>query len=426
MIVVGSLSGVMKWLGLYARNAPRNRCDAGAMELSAKIVDARCLPANRSLCGQEKGDNCRLSIIGGLFMTIFMRFLPGVFALLLVFPGAAEASGLAECRALADEGERLSCYDRLADGLRDSVPTVQPSPMMAPAGKADSGGSGSETMLASETAAKDHESLLGKAWELDPGQRGHGLRIRPYKPVYLLPLFRASSLNRRPSSPSEDHTVSDPLDLSANEAKLQFSLKTKIVEDVFGDNGDLWFGYTQSSRWQVYNGSTSRPFRESNYEPEFMFVWRTDYDLLGWRGRLVNLSLNHQSNGRSLPLSRSWNRLMLSTSLEYGNWTATLRPWWRLPESASKDDNPDISNYMGRADLQLVRTVGDHQLSLLLRHSLRTGENNRGAAQLDYAFPIAGDLRGHLQWFSGYGESMIDYNHRSNYFGVGVSLVEWY
>lgn len=157
-----------------------------------------------------------------------------------------------------------------------------------------------------------------------------------------------------------------------------------------------------------------------------MYVHRTDYDVLGWRGRLVNLSLNHQSNGRSLPLSRSWNRVMLSTSLEKDNWTMTLRPWWRIPESDSKDDNPDISDYMGRADLQLVRTSGKHQFSALLRHSLRTGSNSHGAVQLDYAFPIAGDLRGHVQWFSGYGESMIDYNHRSNYIGVGVSLLEWY
>lgn len=352
-------------------------------------------------------------------MNTRVRLLSGILVSLLASAAPAAAAGLAECRALADAGERLACYDRLTDDAPLSVQAV-------PAEPAEKTEPESKTMLSAGTGVKEPESLLGKAWELDPGERSGVLRIRAYKPVYLLPLFRASDSNYRPSSPSAGHTVSEPLDLASNEAKLQFSLKTKIVEDVFGDNGDLWFGYTQSSRWQVYNGSTSRPFRESNYEPEFMFVWRTDYDLLGWRGRLLNLSLNHQSNGRSLPLSRSWNRLMLSTSLERGNWTATLRPWWRLPESSGKDDNPDISNYMGRADLQLVRTVGDHQLSLLLRHSLRSGERNHGAAQLDYAFPIAGDLRGHLQWFSGYGESMIDYNHRSNYFGVGVSLVEWY
>ena len=104
----------------------------------------------------------------------------------------------------------------------------------------------------------------------------------------------------------------------------------------------------------------------------------------------------------------------------------TLRPWWRIPESAAEDDNPDISNYMGRADLQLVRSTSKHQFPVLLRDSLRGGKNNHGAVQINYAFLIAGDLRGHVQWFFGYGESLIDYNHRSNYIGIGLSLLEWY
>lgn len=326
----------------------------------------------------------------------------------------AMAATLSDCRSLTDGGERLACYDSLPDvrepAVADATAGIPVSKQAdAPGIKADSDEAG---------------SILGKAWELDAGQRGHLLRIRPYKPVYLLPLFHTSSRNTRPSSPAANHSVSDSVDLGDTEAKLQISLKTKIAEDVFGDNGDLWFGYTQTSRWQVYNDGLSRPFRETNHEPELMLGWRTEYDFLGWRGRIANLSLNHQSNGRSLPLSRSWNRLMASTSLERGDWTMTVRPWWRIPEHSSDDDNPDISNYLGRADFQLVRNAGGHQLSVLLRHNLRL-HNSRGAVQLDYAFPIAGELRGHLQWFSGYGESLIDYNHRANYIGVGVSLVEW-
>ena len=349
-------------------------------------------------------------------MNIFIRLFPGILFSSFALAAPPTATGLGDCRALSNESQRLACYDRLVDG-------PEADPVKAPVAPEAPRSDPARIALAEPEATV---SLLGKAWELDSGERGHLLRVRPYQPVYVLPLFYSSNANQEPSSPSADHTVSSPLGLAASEAKLQISLKTKLIEDVVGNNGDLWFGYTQSSRWQVYNGGISRPFRESNHEPELMFVWRTDYDLLGWRGRLLNLSLNHQSNGQSLPLSRSWNRVMLSTSLERDNWTMTFRPWWRVSESAHSDDNPYISNYMGRADLQLVRTSGKHQFSALLRHSLRTGGNSHGAVQLDYAFPIAGEMRGHLQWFSGYGESMIDYNHRSNYIGVGVSLVEWY
>jgi phospholipase A1 len=62
----------------------------------------------------------------------------------------------------------------------------------------------------------------------------------------------------------------------------------------------------------------------------------------------------------------------------------------------------------------------------MLRHSLKGGENSHGAAQFDWSFPINNNLRGFAQVFDGYGESMIDYNHRSTYFGLGISLLNWY
>jgi phospholipase A1/A2 len=332
---------------------------------------------------------------------------------LFSFSSLALAQTIADCRALVADAERLACYDALS-AAPVSIAPVQVAP--AP----------SELNNPSHQIDENKSALLDSAWELDPAHRGHILRIRPYKPVYILPFFYSSAPNREPGSPAAGHGSDSLNELSATEAKLQISFKNKLLEDVFGDNGDLWFGYTQSSRWQVYHGGTSRPFRETNHEPELMLLWRTDYTVAGWHSRLFNFSLNHQSKGRSLPLSRSWNRAMLSVALERNDWILTLRPWWRISERSSKDDNPDISNYLGRADLQLVRRWGDQQFSMLLRHSLQGGRDNRGAIQLDYAFPIAGELRGHLQWFSGYGESMIDYNHRSNYYGFGVSLIEWY
>ena len=157
-----------------------------------------------------------------------------------------------------------------------------------------------------------------------------------------------------------------------------------------------------------------------------MLVVRNNYSLLGWKGRMMGLSLNHQSNGRSNPLSRSWNRAILSVGLDRENWALVLRPWYRFNESSREDNNPDIEDFIGRGDAMLVYNRNGHEVSLTGRHSLRGGDRSHGSLQLDWGFPISQLLRGHLQVFDGYGESMIDYNHRATYVGVGVALLEWF
>ena len=96
---------------------------------------------------------------------------------------------------------------------------------------------------------------------------------------------------------------------------------------------------------------------------------------------------------------------------------------WR--EKAAKDDNPDILDYVGRGELIVIRKLGNQQIAITLRHSLRGGTRSHGSIAVDWAFPIHGYLKGHVQAFSGYGESLIDYNHRQNSIGVGLSLLEW-
>jgi phospholipase A1 len=335
--------------------------------------------------------------------------------------GALSATGFAQtsaadCVVLSDAAARLACYDRLHGRPDPAAPAMAAPPAAA--------GPVSAPAPAPAVTAADDDSKLGSRWDLD-GQRGALFAPRAYKPVYLMPASWTDKVNRRPGSPAPEHSVSDPLVLKAVEAKYQISLKTKFAHSLFGAPVSLWGGYTQSSRWQLYNGADSRPFRETNYEPEVMLVAPLDIDMLGWKLRMASLSLNHQSNGRALPLSRSWNRLIGSLAFERDDWVAELRPWKRITESADDDDNPDISNYVGRVDLRLARYWGEHALSLQLRHSLRGGNRSRGSAQLDYVFPLAGALHGQLQLFSGYGESLIDYNLRQTKAGLGVTIAGW-
>jgi phospholipase A1 len=322
-------------------------------------------------------------------------------ALLAINVSAHAVENLADCATIEADDARLACYDRLSGrAAAKAVPVAQAADSVPPA-----------------------RSLLNEAWELE--DKSELFRVRRYKPVYLLPVFHASQVNPTPYSPTRGTaaTLGKP---DNNEAKFQISFKTKVADDLFNDNGDLWIGYTQSSRWQVYSSAYSRPFRETNYEPEAMFVWRTNFDLLGMSARYASLGINHQSNGQGGALSRGWNRAIAAVGLESGDWTLTLRPWWRLPDRGANDDNPDVADYAGRGELLLTRVLGGHVFSAEARHSLRGGSHSHGSLRLDWAFPIDEHLRGHVQWFSGYAESLIDYNHHANYFGLGISLVEWH
>lgn len=340
------------------------------------------------------------------------------------------------CVALESNADRLACYDQifkipntpapvLVSEKRAAVELTQAA--VEPVTLKDKIEQKVGSLFTIDGPKIDpNTSLLDKRWELSADSKLGTWNIRANQPVYLLPVFWSSSKNELPHSPNPQNTETEDQNLNSTEAKFQISLKTKAVENLIGNNGDIWLGYTQSSHWQVYNAEESRPFRETNYEPEASLVFRTNYEILGLNGRLLGLTLNHQSNGRSDPLSRSWNRVMLNLGFERGNFAMMIRPWYRIEEDAKDDNNPDIKNYVGRGDLTTFYRWNEHDFSLMLRHSLKGGDDSHGALQFDWAFPIKGQLRGHLQLFDGYGESLIDYNHRATYVGLGVSLMNWY
>ncbi|HEY0665881.1 MAG TPA: phospholipase A [Gallionella sp.] len=274
-------------------------------------------------------------------------------------------------------------------------------------------------------------SYLTRLWKLDGADEAEGLLngLSPHRQNYVV-MRKTSHLNRQPVSPAAGRSVTAPYDLDALEAKFQLSMKADIASHAGPDWLGVtmvryWLAYTQQSNWQIANTRNSEPFRETNYEPEFITTFvRGDAARL----RLVNLGFLHQSNGRALPESRKWNRLYVQGGWESGRTSALLRRWWRLADEPQLDDNPDITRYAGLGDLMLHWEPEDRSQSLavLLRSNLQL-DGNRSFAQLDWATPKtmghAGRL--HVQLTTGYGESLIDYNHRQTTLGLGLSFREW-
>lgn len=284
------------------------------------------------------------------------------------------------------------------------------------------------TILPFSVFAQDVNSYqnLPEKWQLDSTSLSKEVEFRllPYKPLYVLFGNFSTYVNKTPVSGNPKNTVPLSIPYKPLELAFQLSFKTKILHNVFGDvlGGDVWGAYTQTSRWQLYNNTLSRPFRETNYQPEAFLLFGTPYRIGHLKGVFAGVGINHESNGRSNPLSRSWNRVVFQFGWEIDKLQIVLKPWIRLPEDEDKDDNPDIQDYIGRAELALNYDFGKHNFDLTTRHSLRGGSKNRGSARLDYSYRFYKNLKFHAQVFTGYGESLIDYNHNQTTFGVGLSL----
>ena len=338
----------------------------------------------------------------------------GAFAILAPLAAAAAPQDGQACTDIGEAVARLACYDQAHNRQMQDVETLA-----TPSGKLEH----TDVLWATPPAHVETDfSLLSAAWELRASEKRGTFRLLAHKTNYLLPVLHTTRINTSPSTPSPNHSLPFSLPLDSTEAKFQLSFKVKAWENLLGDNGDLWVGYTQQSSWQVFNGGISAPFRETNYEPEAILSLRTNGELLGWRWRMLNLGFVHQSNGQPLPFSRSWNRVYAQFGLERGPFTLLLRPWYRLPEKAATDDNPDIRDYMGSGDVRLAYASGGHVVSALGRYS---SSKNRGGLQAEWAFPVSGSLKGYVQLTSGYGASLIDYNHSQTTLGVGFLLLPW-
>lgn len=355
-------------------------------------------------------------------------------------PGA----GWQQCLALqGDATARLACFDRWAQSQAPAAAAVPPASALAqppvdPATPVDAAQPATRVVsVGAVEGCKDPQySELSRFWELESGTDCGSLGLRGYRPLSLS-VVGSSSVNMQPSSGAPGHTAAEPVAYRRTENRIQLSVRTKIAQGLLTQGhptlkDSLWFGYTQQSYWQLFTPQLSRPFRSTDHEPELIYVYPTDAALPGgWRLRYSGVGLVHQSNGQSLPLSRSWNRVYLMAGMEQGNRLRVQgRVWQRLHEKDTSDDNPGISNFIGRAELSAYwNPNSENTLGATLRHSLR--ENARGSVRLEWMQALgtggglASGLRFHTQLFSGYGDSLLDYNRRRKVLSIGLSLVDF-
>lgn len=244
--------------------------------------------------------------------------------------------------------------------------------------------------------------------------------LLPHKPMYLMPFV----YNWVPHEDIYDEVkkVDDKGDgdfYKKNEAEFQISFSIPVVKDIGDRKWDLMFAYTHHAYWQVYNSDWSRPFRETNYMPEFFsrYVYSETKKLWGVELHALDVGYVHQSNGQIQVLSRSWNRLFVRSFIEGYGVRALVTGWYRFKEKKDQDDNRDIHNFMGYGEVELIKSAKKHTF-----HFKMPLFANHPSYDFKYSYPLNDGIRWFINYQSGYGHSLIEYNRFTQRIGAGFLL----
>ncbi|MBK8324327.1 MAG: phospholipase A [Betaproteobacteria bacterium] len=246
---------------------------------------------------------------------------------------------------------------------------------------------------------------------------------------YFPPAFRAKNPSLVAVRAGEGATpVLLPSERQATEAKFQFSFRGHLWPQDDRGRHDLWFGYTQVSHWQLWNGDASRPFRESSYEPELIYTYEpARLDWAGWRVGHFGLSLNHNSNGQGGELAQLEPRHRLRARGEGFDARHPARM-----DAPARERHRRQPGHRG-----LLRSRGPAGLPGLRERHATHGHGAayaahrrpqpRGNPAGPLRAPVPGFLTGvdrvdsarYVQGYHGYAESLIDYNRKDSYPGMG-------
>ncbi|EAT11887.1 phospholipase A [Bermanella marisrubri] len=248
--------------------------------------------------------------------------------------------------------------------------------------------------------------------------------ILPHRPNYFMPF----AYMQKPRDTFYKEILGDEWPGFDNyEAIFQLSVKYQVGSLDEDDTHRIYLAYTGKSFWQVYNNRLSRPFRETNHEPELILQMQPDW---GYINRF-DIKFNHQSNGQVQGLSRSWNRIILGFYKANGDSIYGLEPWWRIPETGKADpadpednDNPNMYKYLGYANFIWFRKRGSHSLLFRAGNNLNI-EDNKGWTELEWTFPVSKRVRGFIQWYEGYGHSLIEYDQYQRRIGLGFKISDY-
>lgn len=203
-----------------------------------------------------------------------------------------------------------------------------------------------------------------------------------------------------------------------SDVRFQVSIAQRLTKSTLPGGTYLFLAYTQQVAWDVFKNSM--PMHDFTFNPGIGIG-----KPLFARGRFLGkatLMLEHMSNGRDSIQSRSWNRVALGASIMIDEQIVVDGKFW-VP-IVDGENNKDIIKYVGLFQGGVTFYSRNHRLGGSV-HIVK-----RGNWKLDFNTTVdlfwrpwkAANQYFFLQWYNGYGETLLDYNKFHNRVRVGIVI----
>ena len=203
---------------------------------------------------------------------------------------------------------------------------------------------------------------------------------------------------------------------------VKFQISAKLKTPIPG----LYLAYSQRSFWDILE--ESYPFYDHNFQPEVYYAHSFSEKFSSTHGlRNIRIGYAHESNGLSLPDSRSWDRAYGSAEFVFSRFYFTPTIW--LPFFLD-DGNPDLRQYFGYGQLEFGY-IWENDIRFVAR--VRPGTRwPRGNIKTDMTIPFHIMTKSlpkswsraslWIQVWHGYGESLVGYRESATAVAVGFGF----
>jgi phospholipase A1 len=203
-----------------------------------------------------------------------------------------------------------------------------------------------------------------------------------------------------------------------SDVKFQISFQQRLTKSVLPWNTYLYLFYSQKAMWNVLERSL--PFHDLNFNPG---IGLSRFIIM--KGHLVGkatMMIEHESNGRDGTASRSWNKISWAGEAYISPFLMAHAKFW-IPIIDGKY-NRDILKYMGisQAGFQAKSLDDKWVLDMTLVKRQGWNLNFNTIIQLGYRINHNSNQFIMLQYYNGYGESMLDYNQYHSRIRFGLLI----